>query len=147
MTLRVEDLEDVKDLGSFQLRNLDAKECFALGSRPEEAVDMCLDVSEEAYSVWIEDDLLAIWGWRWASFISSGLEFWLLTTPLVDKYPKVFVRECLHELKRLVSIYGSVSVRIWDGHTQAIRLAKRLGFKMAYISENELYAVKSDWSR
>lgn len=146
MTLRVSELEEVDELGEFQLRDLDREECYAFGVEPEQAVDMCIDISEEAYSVWVDDELLAVWGWRWASFISSGVEFWLLTTPLVEKHKGIFVKECLRQLKYMTGRYGSVAVRIWDGHEQARRLAKRLGFKVAYVSGNELYAVKSHWS-
>lgn len=147
MTLQHRILESIDDLGHFHLRPLDCEELAAFGVRPEEGIDLCLDISEEAYSVWIEDELLAVWGWRFASFISSGIEFWLLTTPLVEKYRKAFVLEAIRLLDELIEEHGSVSVRIWVGHTQAKRLATRLGFKTAYISRNELYAVKSDWSR
>lgn len=141
----LKNLQTLDDVGDFQLRYLDEMECAKSGLTPEQALYFCLEASDVAFGLWVDDELLAVWGWRRASFVAGGVEFWLLTTPLVDTHKKLFLRQVREFMGLLLREYGSIAVRIWDGHFQARRLAKRLGFKVAYVSGNELYAVKT-WS-
>jgi hypothetical protein len=140
--LKSKKLTSVEELGQFKLRELDEIECNLSGLTGREAVASSIQNSDESFSVWVGNDLFAMWGYKWRSYLSGGADLWLLTTPMVDKNRKTFVKECCRLVPLLKECFGLVVFDGWPGHAKAMRLLKKFEFSKAYGTQMILYAFK-----
>lgn len=131
MTLSVERLTNIDQLGPFCLRHQDKLECEASGKTVSEVVATCIACSTEAFAVYKRKRLMAIWGFR-TSFLGPTT-IWLLTTALVDMYPVSFYREGRRLLKILLERFGTIECYVWKPHKRSIAWLKHLGFSMCSV--------------
>jgi hypothetical protein len=54
---------------------------------------------------------------------------WLLTTPVVEKYPKTFFRESLRVTHELTKKYGALTNYVDARYEKAVRWLLRIGFQ------------------
>lgn len=76
---------------------------------------------------------MAIWGYR-QPFIGC-VTIWLLTTPMVDKYPVTFYREGKRLLDLIMAEFGLVECYVWRPYKKARTWLERLGFKAYPVHE------------
>jgi hypothetical protein len=103
------------------------------GYGPLEALLESLDHSERAYTALFGGEVACMWGVehvRYSALSGRVGAAWLLTTPLVERYPVTFIRHCREELDKLFETYDLLVNAIDGRHVQAVRWAARLGFPM-----------------
>lgn len=79
----------------------------------------------------IDGEVAAIWGARAGSALGRFGSVWCLTTGVVDRHRKTFVRESRREYEALLDRFGSVEVVTDVEYGKAIRWMRWLGFRFA----------------
>jgi hypothetical protein len=112
-----------------QMRPADVDECFAAsGHTPFEATLLSVEHSSECYAVYFGPDIACIWG---VVDMGNGIGCgWLLTSATVDEQPRLFWTTCLALLPVILGNWDVLVNAIDCRHTQALRWAKRLGFRL-----------------
>lgn len=138
--------EDCRVL-SETMRADDRAEILASSGRSPYAVLMDgLTSSIQCRAAFVDDAVMCIWGT--VPYIGSVLGgrvgcIWMLTSDLVDRYPKLFMRHCKKELRSLLSGWLGLFNRIDCRHYTALRWGKHLGFQFEkpepYGVNNELF--------
>jgi len=117
-----------EDTQNFEMYISDAREVYLTsGLTPEVALQRCLELSSKSYSVFLNDQLVGIFG-------VGPLEHrrgcvWFLRT---NEFLKVSIRDfftiskaCLQWLE---PGYDRLENRVWVNHTRTIKWLERLGF-------------------
>jgi hypothetical protein len=117
-----------------RMRASDAAEVLASGGyTPYEALNDALLQSDMAYTALFDGQVACMWGVtpvRRSALVGRIGAAWLLTSDLVERYPRAFWRGCKVELERLFESYDLLVNAIDCRHEQAIRWSKRLGFRL-----------------
>ncbi len=117
------------------IRNADRLEITASsGKDPATVIFDAVRRSSECYAVFFGDKLACIWGvvMYSKSFVCGAVGVgWLLTTDAIEKAPKLFWKHCLEVLPSVLSRWDVLINAIDVRHAQALRWAKRLGFRLA----------------
>lgn len=121
--------EHAIELGN-NMRAADAAEVMASdGFRPIDAVLRSMDVSTFSKALLIGGAVACIWGVMPAPDPRTHIGIpWALTSPLVERYPKVFLKACRLALVEMLARYRILINSIDARHTQALRWAEWLGF-------------------
>ena len=139
--LRSNLLTEINELGLFELREDDAKECEKLGLTSMEAVRLSIESSERSYAITLDEKILAVWGWK--SRDDYGVNLWLLTTNLVEENKRAFMSEARRLLRTLFELFPFVVFLVSKEHLKARALAKHLGFsEVAFANQDFILAVK-----
>lgn len=120
-----------------RLRPADEAEVRASsGKDPRDILVESVKLSTESWTVRFNGELACIWGVHLARRSHDGIltgrigAAWLLTTELVERHARTFWRLCLGMLplifERWAELYNEIDAR----HVQALRWAKRLGFRL-----------------
>jgi hypothetical protein len=123
----------MRDVWAFEnMRPADAAEVMASGGySPVEAIIDSWAHSKETWTASINGEVAAMFG---VAHHPVGTELapvsvgWLLTTPVVDKHPIAFYKECKKRLADMFDRYGVIFNYVDTRHTRALEWAKRLGF-------------------
>lgn len=123
----------MRDVWPFeQMRPADAAEVMASGGySPVEAIIDSWAHSKETWTAKFNGEVAAMFG---VAHHPVGTELapvavgWLLTTPVVDKYPILFFKHCKLRLADLAARYGVIFNYVDARHKQALAWAERLGF-------------------
>lgn len=117
------------------IRPVEADEIMAAeGREPREAILSALDWSSESWAVFVDGDLICLWGVvpTSQSYLGGRVGIvWMLTTTSIERNAKAFWKACRDVLPRLLSRWDLLFNAIDCRHTKAIRWAKRLGFKLS----------------
>ncbi len=141
---RVPTYADVAFLAA-NMRPIDADEVRAASHDPlEEIVARSVRDSFEAHSVFINNELVSIWGiWEapdlYAKYGRVGIG-WLLSTRGIEKNPKVWLNECRRVMSELVQRWDAVIGAIDLRHHKSLRWADRLGFE---LGKHEVMGVEN----
>lgn len=115
-----------------RLRPEDAAEVMASGGySPVEAIIDSWAHSRETYTIRFNGQPAGMFG---VAIHPAGTTLapigvaWLLTTPVVDKYPVTFFRESKRVVKEFASRYGLLMNFVDARYTRALLWAERLGF-------------------
>jgi hypothetical protein len=131
--IRAATFEDARELAP-RLRPEEVAEVAAShGVPPLEALEESLRQSEEAWVALFDGQVACMWGVvpLYATFLGGRTgSVWLLTSDLVERYPKVFWRGCLFLLPQLFLRWDCLMNAIDVRHEKAIRWARRLGFPL-----------------
>jgi hypothetical protein len=114
----------------------------AAGVTPLRALLDCLKHSDFARSALFDGEVACMWGvehMRWSAVSGRVGAAWLLTSALVEKYPKTFWKHCREEVARIFRSYDLLVNAIDARHEQSLRWAKRLGFD---LQEQQAYGVE-----
>jgi len=94
------------------------------------ALERAIRMSDYAVISYIDGEPAGIWGVAHISLLSGETVPWALTTPVIEKKPKAFYRECKRIIKTMQALYGSLDNYVDGRHRKALRWAERLGFKV-----------------
>jgi hypothetical protein len=125
--------EDARELAP-RLRPEEVAEVLASGGHtPLEALEEGLRASEEAWTALFDGQVACVWGV--APLYSTMLGgrtgcVWLLTSDLIERFPKAFWRGCLFLLPDLFRRWDCLVNAIDARHEKALRWARRLGFPL-----------------
>lgn len=129
--LRYPTLKDVEDLAR-DIRLDDLIEQQAVSSlMVYDDIRYGIERSKDVYSVYLHEKLAGIWGiidqtqGVLEPTVGGG---WLLTTPVVDRYPKAFWWASLRILDELLDTWDEIYNWIDLRHAKALRWGWRLGF-------------------
>ena len=113
------------------LRREDALEAEALaGVSPSVLMKKSFSNSMESW-VWVKDDEPgAIWGVAMDSIIGGTAQIWLVSTPVVDRYPIEFLRSSRKVLEVLQTRYPVLENWVDARYVKCIRWLEWLGFTM-----------------
>lgn len=117
-----------------RMRHAEVLEVRASGGfEPLQALLEALQHSERAFAGLIDGEVACMWGvehLRYSAVSGRVGAVWLLTSPIIERYPKVFWRGCRRELAALFESYDLLVNAIDARHVQAVRWARRLGFPL-----------------
>lgn len=118
------------DAETFEARPADARECENYGLTVCEAIKMSINGSVLAHVVEVDDEVAAIWGYGAPSFAGGGTALgWLLTTKVVDRHPKLFVKSSKKIVEYILERYPRLLVLVDKEHTKALAWLRHLGFR------------------
>lgn len=88
------------------VRQADIDELYAVSRlTTEEAIHLGLRISTMAWSGFANGELVTMFGVSPASMIGGAGTPWLVSTHLVEKYQKTFLRGSRHALQAMLSVY------------------------------------------
>jgi len=133
LEIRPANANDASELAA-NMRAEDLAEMAAGSARdPLEVLVDGLRDSSECWTALYRGRVMAMWGVvPWQGSILGGRVGlgWLLTSPIVDRHPRVFWRACLREFPGLLERWGMLFNFIHCRHMKALRWARRLGLKL-----------------
>lgn len=118
------------DAEGFEARPADRLECENYGLTVCEAVKMSIENSIFAHTVEVDGEVAGIWGYGSYSLTNGTALGWLLTTPVVDRYPKLFVKTSKVIIAYILERYPRILVLVDENHAKAIAWLNHLGFQL-----------------
>ena len=110
-------------------REPDRQEVWASSrSTPEQALVRGLSVSSQAWTVFFDDEVAAMWGVAPVSLLSDTGAPWLLSSPAVDRHPLAFLRHSRALVDDLHEGYAVLRNYVDARYTVCIRWLRGLGF-------------------
>ena len=118
----------VVELGLL-MRPEDAAECIAAGyASAMDAAAKSVEISPECWACVFDGELMGIFGITPESVLAGHASLWLLTTEVVSRKPKTFVKTARKCLAVLRSSWPKLSLDIDAHYGGAIRFAAASGF-------------------
>lgn len=134
------------DIGKLcgSLRYDDWSEITCFGIRPFVAIRQSFKTSHLRRSVFVEDELAAMWGLSGVMLGDLG-EPWLLTSPAIEKIPVSFVKEGRREIAQMLTLYRRLEGLTTQSYSRAHRFLEVLGFTLTepFLVKNIL--VRKYW--
>lgn len=114
-----------------RLRAADAAEVLASGGYdPLSALIESVEASDGAWAAFFGEELGCLFGVSRGPFLSFRAYPWLLTSDVVERHPKVFLRACKIVLAGWVERYGTLEQAVDARYRVALRWAAHLGFEV-----------------
>jgi hypothetical protein len=130
---------ELADKLAIRMREDDLFECLDAGyGTGFEAVHESIRRSHESWCCTVDGEVLAIFGVICDSLLSRTGTLWLLTSTLVDRKPKTFVKHARLALNAMRARWRVLSVGIGGGHARAIRFAQGAGFEFKGTTGNPI---------
>lgn len=117
------------DAEVFQARPADRLECENYGLTVCEAIKMSLENSVFAHTVEVDGEVAGMWGYGSYSLTSGVALGWLMTTSVVDRYPKLFIKTSRTIVSYILERYPILRVLVDERHEKAITWLRFLGFE------------------
>jgi hypothetical protein len=114
------------------MRADDERECIASGLTSQSAVLQSMGRSDFRQAVYFGGKLACIYGVLKnprSTVLHPLYSAWVLTTPVVEKYPKTFFKESLRVTHELTKKYGTLTNYVDARYEKAIRWLLRIGFE------------------
>jgi hypothetical protein len=109
------------------LRKADLEEIsHASGLNPEQTLLYSLAVSDECYTVWLEDELVLIFGCG-GTMGESGVP-WMMASDLLLNIKRDFIKECGKIVEAMLQQYHHLENYVWAGNKIHIHWLTWLGF-------------------
>jgi hypothetical protein len=112
--LRAEDMAELQMLGEDDALHV-LENCLRLSGR-------------EAWTVRANGAIMSIWGVMQTSLVTGHAVVWALTSDLVNKYPKAFLRCSRQAVRELRLRYNEVSNHVDIRYLKSLRWVKKIGF-------------------
>ena len=113
------------------MRSADQAEVRASdGMSPAEALEYSLRVSDEAYTGFIDGELACLFGVVRGPFLTGAATPWLLTTSVVQRKPRAFLRASREVIADWMGKYPVLVQQVDARYEQALRWAARVGFQV-----------------
>lgn len=104
------------------LRKADLEEIsHGSGLEPQDALLYSFAVSEYCYTVWLDDQIVMIFG------VGDGCP-WMLASDLLLSVKREFVKECRRFVQAMLDRYGYLENYVWTGNKIHIYWLEWLGF-------------------
>lgn len=113
----------------IHLRWEDEEECAAGGFTPTEAVLDSIQRSTAAFTVEVDGEVLAYWGYREDCIIGGRASVWCLSTPGMDRHPRYAARESLMLVQSLLDLHYHLTCLVDTEYKRSIRWLEWLGFE------------------
>jgi len=128
--------------GSLRYDDLAEITCFGL--RPFQAIKGSFKTSYFRRSVFVENELAAMWGLSGIMLTGKG-EPWLLTAKPIEKIPVSFVKEGRREIRKMLSMAPCLEGLTVESYSRAHRFLRVLGFTLSepFLIKNVL--VRKYW--
>jgi hypothetical protein len=124
---------DARQLAA-RLRPAEVDELMAAtGEEPLPALVDAVRQSDEAQAIYFNGELACIWGVVKHSETLLGGRMgtvWLLSSSVVERHAKTFWKLCLELVPKILERWDILFNFIDERHGQAVRWAKRLGFRL-----------------
>lgn len=115
-----------------RLREEDAAEILASGGfTPLEALLDALAISTEAYAVSMRGELALMFGIVPGSFLSGEVYPWALTSAVVERFPRAFLRGSREVVGCWLERYPLLVQEVDARYRAALRWARAIGFDVA----------------
>ena len=111
------------------MREADAGEARGLGFDPRRLLRSSFRASIYSRTGFIGDDIAAMWGLTADILSETGMP-WLVTAPIVEKFPVTFLRVAKQELRQFLAIKPRLENVVIADYRGAIRLLEVLGFHL-----------------
>jgi len=121
--------DDARELAG-SMREQDAREVRATGYEPEAALLTSMRVSAEAWTVRCDDVIMCMWGVVDIDLLDGVATPWLLTSPLVERHQKTFVKLAIKTVNELRLRYRLLVNTVDARHVMAVRWLRRMGFEL-----------------
>lgn len=122
------EFEHIPDFAKIT-RQADINEFYAASrSTPTEAMRDGLRVSSFAWSAFINNEPVAMFGVAPLSTLSGVGVPWLVSTRNIDKYKKEFLRPCKRYVDLMLSVFPELENYVAADNVRAISWLKYLGF-------------------
>lgn len=115
--------------GRFGLRKRDAWECIAMGLTPIQAIHESVSESLCSYAIFVNGEIVALWGYGTKNMMNGVAYPWCLTTPAIEKHKVYFARTSLAAKKYLLSQFVRLEVLVDARYFMAQNWLEWLGFK------------------
>jgi hypothetical protein len=96
-----------------------------------EGLLVALRRSQIARCGFVNGEITAMWGVIAVSLLSGTGQPWLLTSGAVERYPKIFMRECYRQLEEFKGLFPTMMNVMDARYTRAARWASRIGFDVS----------------
>jgi hypothetical protein len=111
--------------------NADRYELEATGLSAYAGVMVSFEESSHVWAAVSEEGVICIWGVCRSTSLLGGVNPWLITSTLIDKYAKHFLRGARAVLRDMVGECGYLETFVDSRHTRALRFLEWLGFNMS----------------
>lgn len=109
------------------IRPEDVKEMEALGLGVQEAVTKSLNNSVTAWTGWVDDQVVCMFGVGIGQDYNTGLP-WMFGSTLVDRYEKIFLRRCKPYVDKMLIFFPMLVNFVDCRNVRAVKWLKWLGF-------------------
>jgi hypothetical protein len=94
------------------------------------AVEIELANSWRAFTGFIDDEPVCMWGLKRNTILSNSVTVWLLPTKLIDEHPFVFIRHSQLIMRELLGEFSEINGLTLATNARSMRWLKWLGFHM-----------------
>ena len=108
----------------------DIAEIEAYGVSVGQALWGSFGLAAHCWAAVVEDGVVCVWGVSKEKSLLGGAVAWMLTSNLIDKYSRPFLRGAQPHLAALCSEYGYLENYVDSRHVRALRFFKWLGFEI-----------------
>jgi hypothetical protein len=123
-------LEDLPKLENLTVSEWDARTMSVFGLKPVEALADSMRDSAETLAIFVDDELVAIWGHGFTDFIAGIGYVWLITTPAISQYKFRFALNSYRIVEHLMTVYSLLKVVVDAEFLQSVDWLKRMGFQL-----------------
>lgn len=126
------------------LRYDDWAEITCFGISPFKAIKGSFKTSHFRRSVFVENEIAAMWGLSGVMLSGSG-EPWLLTSKAIEKIPVSFVKEGRKEINKMLTVCRRLEGLTSNSYSRAHRFLEVLGFTLDDPFEVKKVMVRRFW--
>lgn len=123
---------------AWSMRRAERAEVRAQGYEPRVAIGVSLDASVEAWTVLVDERVLAMFGVIPVAAMLGHGNLWLLASNSVGAHKITYARLCRRILSDLLVRWPILTVQVDREYTAALLWAKRCGFRSVAQIENEI---------
>jgi len=122
--------EHIEEL-AFTMRPADVRECWAAAHySPLDALKHSMYFTAHPWSGMVDGHVMAIWGVAKHSFLAKEGIPWMLTSNLVDKHTKEFLKQSKGLLETMLAESSMLINMVDKRNKQSIRWLKWMGFEI-----------------
>lgn len=98
------------------------------GCTVEEGVKFSYQLAGQSWVAMSEDGPVCMWGLSRSKSLLGGASAWLITSTLIDKYSRSFIRQAKPYIHDMCATVGYVQNYVDSRHARALRFFEWLGF-------------------
>lgn len=110
------------------MREHEKMEFAVIQEDPIKLIKDSLERSDVAWSAFVDGQIVCMWGIKRESLITGG-HIWLVTTPLVEKHARRFLRENRRVVREAVKTYYLLYGYVDAAYLKSCKWMEWLGFK------------------
>lgn len=116
------------------VRENDARECWAAGFSPAQALARSIAFSDEFWEHKEDGKVVAMWGFRVRGFLTQTVDAWLLTSEEVSSHKVKFARMTKRWVRDILDRgYASIYIEVHAAYIDAVKWLLWLGFNQVDV--------------